>query len=357
MFTCFDIMFFEPAVTAIVRAGITNIAFPTAWMDALPLLASIQFHSAFARGLGVNFLAANIHFPQSRFQGSGIYTPNGSAAFYHNATVGSQPLLIIAELDALENPGVVLGNARHNTSNEQLTSSTPQTRVFDTSKEFTSLASFERDSPTVESGPEVAFVSALFYDLFNFVQLEQREGTLYTCHNKLCCHLKYALSPAPEVSELFAFGAFDGLHTVEGQYYLQICALVRCANESRYSCGSPTNQSATSFQYLSMNGSFETRYIYPEVLLTSDSGHLRLAEMDEWNFQNHDQAELTSERGFSYPLLSAALFGRDYSRDDDDFFAEFGMDDVTNTAAERFLTKLLFIAAFISFIIVGQCVI
>ncbi|XP_076472318.1 LOW QUALITY PROTEIN: pantetheinase-like [Babylonia areolata] len=104
MFTCFDILFHEPAVTLVTTLGVANIAFPTAWMDALPLLASVQFHSAFARGLGVNFLAANIHLPQARFQGSGVYTPKGMAAFVHNATVGSQPRLIVTEVDVLDKP-------------------------------------------------------------------------------------------------------------------------------------------------------------------------------------------------------------------------------------------------------------
>ena len=71
LFVCFDVMFQDPAVIMVTKYNVTNIAFPTAWMDALPLLSAIGFHSSFARGLGVNFLAANLHMPGRRFQVSG----------------------------------------------------------------------------------------------------------------------------------------------------------------------------------------------------------------------------------------------------------------------------------------------
>lgn len=302
MFTCFDILFYSPAVEAVVREGIANIAFPTAWMDALPLLASVQFHSAFARGMGVNFLAANIHWPAYRFQGSGIYTPTGMAAFYHNTSISSEPRLIVAEIEILTKP-----------SPEG--TPTPRNDVNSTVSFPSSTVSSENVTGVRDDGgeaKEIAFVSFLFHDLFNFVQLTETKGGLRVCHEEVCCSLDYALTNDSQTDDLFAFGAFDGLHTHEGQYYLQICALVRCANQSRQSCGSPTNQSSTLFQRLAINGSFSTEFLYPEVLLTSQGNYLRLAEASEWSF--HDQI-IKSDRGFAYPLLSAAIFGRDYFRD------------------------------------------
>lgn len=301
MFTCFDILFYDPAVASVERGRFANVAFPTAWMDALPLLASVQFHSAFARGLGVNFLAANIHKPQWRFQGSGVYSPEGMAAFDHNATVGSAPRLLVTELDVLDRPQPPLS------AGERLSGDRP---------ERSSPILTDGDIPGSSAEPETAFVAELFHDLFNFVQLDDEEGSLEICHNQICCRLNYSMNlPADPVQrELFAFGAFDGLHTYEGQYYLQICALVRCASQSRSSCGQPTNQSSTLFQRLFLRGeNFDfPQHVYPEVLLTTETNHLRLAEQREWRFRD---LEVRSDGGFSYPLLSAALFGRVYGRD------------------------------------------
>ena len=307
MFTCFDILFKEPAVTLIETKNVTNVAFPTAWMDALPLLASVEFHSAFARGMGVNFLAANLHLPQWSFQGSGVYTPDGQAVFTHNRTAGSQSKLVVAEIDVISasGPKVYSSNScSHSTDGSGVMHSSFSSR-FDPS-----LMTTEAD---VQNG-SVVFQAELFHDRFSFVALRRPVDRLDVCHGSVCCHLNYSFSHnATRRPELFAFGAFDGLHTFNGRYYLQICALVRCAGESGEGCGQPTNSSTTTFQFMSMTGAFQTDHVYPEVLLVDSHNRLRLAEAASWSYTEHNH--LLSRTGFRYPVLAVSLFGRDYSRD------------------------------------------
>ncbi|KAH3874940.1 pantetheinase-like isoform X1 [Dreissena polymorpha] len=104
LFTCFDVLFEHPPIDLICRHNISNIAFPTAWMDAGPFFTSVQFHSAFAVGLGINFLAANIHLPSWRFHGSGIYTPQGAAGYYYNTRNDSGGQLIVREIPVVDQP-------------------------------------------------------------------------------------------------------------------------------------------------------------------------------------------------------------------------------------------------------------
>ncbi|KAH3874949.1 pantetheinase-like [Dreissena polymorpha] len=104
LFTCFDILFEHPPIDLICSHNISNIAFPTAWMDAGPFFTSVQFHSAFALGLGINFLAANIHHPSRRFHGSGIYTPQGAAGYYYNTSNDSGGQLIVREIPVVDQP-------------------------------------------------------------------------------------------------------------------------------------------------------------------------------------------------------------------------------------------------------------
>ncbi|KAH3874945.1 hypothetical protein DPMN_038202 [Dreissena polymorpha] len=99
---CFDILFEHPPIDLICRNNISNIAFPTAWMDAHPFYTSIQFHSAFAVGLGVNFLAANIHYPSLRFHGSGIYTQQGAAGYCFNTSNESGGQLIVQKIPVVD---------------------------------------------------------------------------------------------------------------------------------------------------------------------------------------------------------------------------------------------------------------
>ena len=85
-----------------------------------------------------------------------------------------------------------------------------------------------------------------------------------------------------------------------------------------------------------MSGEFQTKYVYPEVLLATDTQQLRLAEAEEWSFGGQ---EIESKNGFRYPLLSAALFGRLYANDSNPAHAAAEVvvnDDAVGAAATMF---------------------
>ncbi|XP_052083547.1 pantetheinase-like [Mytilus californianus] len=280
MFTCFDILFKIPAIDSLKVQGVGNVVFPTAWMDALPLLAAIQFHSAFAAGAKVNFLAANINLPSFKFHGSGIYSPEGYGAFYYSEKHGGK--LLIANLSVVQN-----GN-------------------------FITKDIYRRPKYDLESKNESSqFYSHVFHDLFTFVSLTNATGNISVCNGKLCCHLKYERSNGG--SENYAFGAFDGLHTYEGVYYIQVCTLLKCKSSSKDSCGKPVKTAYTRFTNLKMTGTFGTPYIFPEILLT-DNGTLKLSSGNLWSY---DRGTLQSERGFELPVISVGMFARDYLLDAD----------------------------------------
>ncbi|KAL1785663.1 pantetheinase, partial [Sigmodon hispidus] len=64
------------------------------------------------------------------------------------------------------------------------------------------------------------FQSTVFCDEFTFVELREITGNYTVCQNDLCCYLSYQMTEK-RADEVYALGAFDGLHTVEGQYHLQ----------------------------------------------------------------------------------------------------------------------------------------
>ncbi|CAH1249113.1 BTD [Branchiostoma lanceolatum] len=126
------------------------------------------------------------------------------------------------------------------------------------------------------------------------------------CDNALCCQLDYTMSL--KEGELYAFGAFDGLHTFQGQYYLQVCVLLKCQSNIPSSCGTGITSASTSFSFLHMAGNFSTSYVYPEV--TTDG--VSLAPPSEWKYEAQ---AISSAKGVSKPVLSAGLYGRWYDRD------------------------------------------
>ena len=83
------------------------------------------------------------------------------------------------------------------------------------------------------------------------------------CQGKLCCGMDVEGSAS---GDLFAFAAFDGLHTKGETYHLQSCAFIKCAGNTIKSCGEPAKTSATGVGKLSMIGNFSSSYQFPEVL-------------------------------------------------------------------------------------------
>ncbi|KAG6933354.1 vanin 1, partial [Chelydra serpentina] len=181
IFTCFDILFHDPAVTLVSKSHVDTVLFPTAWMNVLPHLTAIEFHSAWAMGMGVNFL------------------------------------------------------------------------------------------------------------------------------KDLCCHLSYRMAEKQE-NEVYVLGAFDGLHVVEGEYYLQICTLLKCKSTDLKTCGQPVATAQTRFEAFSLSGTFGTSYVFPEVLLSG-------VQLASGEFQVLSDGRLISQSGTSKPVLTVTLFGRWYEKD------------------------------------------
>ncbi|KAH8361271.1 hypothetical protein KR200_012112, partial [Drosophila serrata] len=72
-FICFDMLFYEPAMTLVRERDVTDIIYPTYWFSELPFLGAIQLQEGWAFANDVNLLAADGSNPSGRTTGSGIY--------------------------------------------------------------------------------------------------------------------------------------------------------------------------------------------------------------------------------------------------------------------------------------------
>lgn len=129
--------------------------------------------------------------------GSGIYAPDGARTYYYNMK-NEDGRLLIAELD----------------SHPRLSPASPPAVSWSSY-----ASSVERFSPNDHD-----FSGLIFHDQFTFIELTKPEGNLTVCQKDLCCHLSYKMAGKQE-DEVYVLGAFDGLHVVEGQYYLQVMIL------------------------------------------------------------------------------------------------------------------------------------
>lgn len=138
------------------------------------------------------------------FAGSGIYAPDSPRAFHYDRKT-QEGKLLLSQLDS---------HPRHSAVN------------------WTSYAS----SIEAPSTGNQEFQSIAFFDEFTFVELKGITGNYTVCQNDLCCHLSYQMSEK-RADEVYALGAFDGLHTVEGQYYLQVMSVSEKSLEEMHTAG------------------------------------------------------------------------------------------------------------------------
>ncbi|KAK9411590.1 pantetheinase-like [Crotalus adamanteus] len=232
-------------------------------------------------GMRVNVLAANTHNTSLRMTGSGIYTPSGSQA-YHYDDKSMNGHLLVAEINS--HPSRF---------------PTPLPTV-----------NWSLYAATIDQFHEYpTFTELLFHDSFTFSKLTKQADNVTVCQHSLCCHLSYRMREEPVLEdELYVLGAFDGLHVAEGQYYLQICTLLKCEGTDIQTCGKPATTADSIFEFYSLSGTFSTNYVFPEVLLSG----IRLAP---GGFRVLRDGRLISQNNISQALLTVTLFGRWYEQD------------------------------------------
>ncbi|XP_068866850.1 pantetheinase-like [Aphelocoma coerulescens] len=280
IFTCADILYHDPAVVLASRFQVDTILFPTAWVNTLPLLSAVQFHSAWAMGMGVNFLSANTHNSTLDMTGSGIYAPDGPKAYYYSTEMDNGHLLVT-----------------------ELSSRPRLSPDYPAAVNWTLYASQTNQLPSNKH----AFSGVIYHDLFSFTELTESEGNCAICQHDLCCHLSYKMVEKQQ-DEVYVLGAFDGLHVVEGEYYLQICTLLKCLSTNLSTCGQPVETAQTKFEMFSLSGTFGTSYVFPEVLYSG-------VQLAPGEFEVLTDGRLRSRATTSKPVLSVTLFGRWYEKD------------------------------------------
>ncbi|KAM9383747.1 biotinidase [Pholidichthys leucotaenia] len=302
LITCFDILFHDPTIT-LLETGVRQLIFPTAWMNQLPLLDSVQCQRAFSLGASVTLLAANIRDDRLIMTGSGIYTP--FSATYHHAKKGDpeEGKLLVARVPILDPLWAgQSGDTREAAGGVLMQSVEPTNSAY--------CHQHNCGTPPPAASYQT-FVSSMMYDPFKFVLLEKTEDNITVCDNAFCCRVQYKWILQNSSKELYALGASAGTHTVNGRYALQVCAVVRCAGLENSSCGQEVEEAESKMDFL-LEATFQTKYVYPSVL----ASHLVLEQPDK--LEKSENGKVTMKHSsMSGGLVTACLYGRMYHLDNE----------------------------------------
>ena len=290
---CADLMWKSPIVDLAELSQIDTLLLPLSWWDLFPHQLAISNQDAWARGLQVNLLAANTHDAAGWSTGSGIYTPSGHVAYYHDLAQGSGGKLLVADLD------------------------------IKPKKQEINWSGFANENVDNFEASQGLFSEVVYDDVYNFVPLtsDMTSAKVCTDDQSFCCIAEYA---AAFSSSTFSLGVFSGDHykdgSVIGHWKMQMCTVIKCdPQNSGQTCAQDQSwdydflsRSDTIFNKLRLSGTFtEMAGVYPEVLFDSVSLVPDLVSV------SGDGVLSLVEDADMLPLVSMSLFGRVYHQDPD----------------------------------------
>ena len=298
VFTCFDILFKDPAIDLVQNYGVQNIVFPTSWFRGFPMLISIEFQQAWSRVNCVNLIAANLYIPVVEFStGSGIYDCGEAKIDIFNQNLIKKRLLV-ATLTGSRKQNYQSGIRDHQAKRYRRDNA-----AFDLEDtHMTNTKNFQmRQYKNVDT-----FKQKVAGNMFTMTKLVSSVSEISVCGDHLCCQLNYGLPKGKEFTESFALGVFLGENP--NGFYWEVCLLLKCLSSKENSCGTSVMDSETVFQSFTMTGNFsDNALVFPTAL---GSG-FALFSSDEIKFQKNRISADALEK----PLLTAALLGRVYSKD------------------------------------------
>lgn len=303
VFTCFDMLFKDPAIDLVQTYGVQNVVFPTAWFKGFPMLISIEFQQAWSRANCVNLVAANLYYPIFEFTGSGIYDCGKAKTYVYNKEAIEKRLLL-ATL-----------SANRKLKKDMLDHNSKKYRRF--VKMFTEELGIRRKAQELGNENKLRVFDDLYKspktfkkqiagNMFTITKLTSPASELSVCVEGLCCNFKYSLPKENVFTEIFATGTFTGYNP--NGFYWEVCLLLKCASNEEASCGTVVMDSETVFQSFTISGNFSSAALVFPTALGSDAS---LFSKDEIEFMNNS----ISGEALEKPLLTAALVGRVYSKD------------------------------------------
>jgi len=299
-FICMDILFHDPAITLVEEYGVQHVICPAAWNNSPDnvWLRSLDIQFAFAKRMGVNFLASNIQRVEENFAGTGIFTPEKPVNYTYNMEY-DEATLIIGRLTAKPEAKTKQAEMPIKRSDRPWLQ---WIRKMVTNIQHIVLNGFTATKPRRKpSGQDVV----IYGNTYKATPLVGLRGHTSVCYGCLCCNLEYRRSSE---KEFFILGAFVGMQVYEGTFHVEVRTVIRCPGNDLASCEQPgVNTSSTSFQTFNLYGNFNADYVFP-ALMTSGFTFDKI----DWNFIRGDNNYNAITFSSGYPFVSAAMMRRDY---------------------------------------------
>lgn len=223
IFTCFDILFYNPSRLVLEDEHVTDIIYPAAWSSLLPVYISTAIQHGYVKSTGVNLLAANLNIPKKGISGSGIYDGTGKI----------KTIEINGASKSIDKTEVVIEHKKRVDSCHINKENDEDFNVF-------ALRPDENDPN------ELKFLDIEMHSQANkykYTNLDLSSGDIHkeVCSGSFCCTFNIKVNNYVK-DEYYRLATYrDTIHNKD----VSFCLLVHCGNEAIESCGSRSKTNTT----------------------------------------------------------------------------------------------------------------
>ncbi|XP_011255058.1 vanin-like protein 1 [Camponotus floridanus] len=267
-FTCFDILFYEPALKLTRFYNITDIVFPTAWFSEAPFLTAVQTQTGWSFSEDVNFLASGYNDPAAGSTGSGIYLGRRGIGEAIMSNIIYDDVLVF-EVPKKKSKF----NKNYDHSKDE--------KIYDYKEK-----NIHQEKPfnSITENNDNLFLLRDNIGAFATSSLEGNVSQATVCKNKFCCDFKIdvkIIDPSTKY-RLVSFSGNRLYGTVEAS--ARACGIIQCSNESISSCGS-VQKSKTVFRSIEIAATFHD---YQNILIMPSTLNSDLFPLSEnWTYDEH----------------------------------------------------------------------
>ncbi|XP_058838305.1 vanin-like protein 1 [Topomyia yanbarensis] len=262
-FTCFDLMFEQPALS-LIRDGVTDIIFPTMWFSELPFLTAAQIQQAWAYQNNVNFLASGTSYPEIGSTGTGVFAGKRGrivAVMNYQADVK----LYVAQVPKIDRPEATIVK-------QPIVKYDPSAmKTLDLKRDFIDV-----------------------YETVNLPLESNNDYKLTLCQNLLCCNftLNYTVTLPTSNQQFYRYrlAVNDGMRTFGGfaDGNITTCAIFACTGDKLESCATRFDNPSATVEAMQFN-SIDLHGVFPSgegVLLLPNSVDMSIMplEVDEFEY-------------------------------------------------------------------------
>ncbi|RZF47487.1 hypothetical protein LSTR_LSTR007414 [Laodelphax striatellus] len=240
MFICFDILFAQPAEVIVSKYKVTDILYSTAWFSELPFLTAVQTQAGYSYSMNVNLLASGYNRPDLYSGGSGIYAGE-DGPIVTTMPDSRTTRLLVGEL-------TIYGTGRRRPVCDYADSCpTPRGKVID--MQFNDTYHYPQKTGIVFYKDDLTkYTSKFIEEAISYEHSviqplgDDKETNFEYSRNGFNCSITVTWTrdkDAPEGGPVYRLLAHSGVRSFSGvrNAYIEVCALVACADRSIESCG------------------------------------------------------------------------------------------------------------------------